>query len=72
MFLFQSVVRYDKFDSISLPLPEIKNPALSLGHLLSDYVASEELNDVTCESCKETCNHVKTLTFAKVKRSSFD
>lgn len=64
---YKSVVRYDKFDSISLPLPEIKNPGLSLGHLLSDYVSSENLTDVTCESCNETCNHTKSVTFAKVK-----
>lgn len=63
---FKSVVRYDKFDSISLPLPEIKNPGLSLGHLLSDYVASENLSDVTCESCNETCTHTKSITFAKL------
>lgn len=63
---YKSVVRYDKFDSISLPLPEIKNPGLSLGHLLSEYVSSENLTDVTCESCNETCNHTKSVTFAKV------
>lgn len=62
------MVRYDKFDSISLPLPESKNPGLSLGHLLSEYVAVENLTDVTCESCNETCNHTKSLTFAKVNR----
>lgn len=64
---YKSVVRYDKFDSISLPLPEMKNPGLSLGHLLSEYVSSENLTDVTCESCNETCNHTKSVTFAKVK-----
>lgn len=63
---YKSVVRYDKFDSISLPLPENKNIGLSLGHLLSEYVASENLTDVTCESCNETCNHTKSVTFAKV------
>lgn len=63
---YKSVVRYDKFDSISLPLPETKNIGLSLGHLLSEYVASENLTDVTCESCDETCNHTKSVTFAKV------
>lgn len=63
---YKSVVRYDKFDSISLPLPENTNIGLSLGHLLSEYVASENLNDVTCESCNETCQHTKSVTFAKV------
>lgn len=60
------MVRYDKFDSITLPLPEVKNPGLSLGHLLSEYIAAENLTDVTCESCNETCNHTKSVTFAKV------
>lgn len=64
----KSVVRYDKFDSITLPLPETKNPGLSLGHLLSEYIAAENLTDVTCESCSATCNHTKSLTFAKVSR----
>lgn len=63
---FKSVVRYDKFDSISLPLPETRNHQLSLGHLLSEYIASENLTDVSCESCNETCNHTKSVTFAKV------
>lgn len=70
--LLQSVVRYDKFDSISLPLPEIKNPGLSLGHLLSEYIAAENLTDVTCESCNETCNHTKSVTFAKVNHKVAD
>lgn len=63
---FQSVVRYDKFDSISLPLPENKNPGLSLGHLLSEYIAPENLSDVVCESCNNTHSHTKSVTFAKV------
>lgn len=61
------MVRYDKFDSISLPLPETKNPGLSIGHLLSEYISTENLTDVTCESCNEQCNHTKSVTFAKVK-----
>ncbi|XP_055713493.1 ubiquitin carboxyl-terminal hydrolase 30 homolog [Phlebotomus papatasi] len=63
---FKSVVRYDKFDSVTLPLPEVRNPGLSLGHLLSEFIAPETLNDVTCESCNETTVHTKTLTFAKL------
>lgn len=64
---YRSVVRYDKFDSISLPLPETKNPGLSLGHLLSEYIAAESLTGVKCESCGDTCNHTKSVTFAKVR-----
>lgn len=63
---FKSVVRYDKFDSITLTLPEIRRQGLSLGHLLSEYVTSETISDVECESCDRTCDHTKSLTFAKV------
>lgn len=62
----QSVVRYDKFDSITLPLPEVRKQGISLGHLLSEYIATENLMDVTCDSCNSTCTHAKSLTFAKV------
>lgn len=63
---YKSVVRYDKFDSVTLTLPQIKKQGLCLGNLLTEYIASEDLSDVTCESCKETTNHTKSLTFAKV------
>lgn len=63
---YKSVVRYDKFDSITLSLPETKKPGLSLGHLLSEFIAFESLNDVKCESCNETTTHTKSVTFGKV------
>lgn len=63
---FKSTVRYDKFDSITLNLPSQRRSGLSLGHLLSDYITSEEINGVKCESCGETTNHTKSLTFAKL------
>lgn len=63
---FKSVVRYDKFDSVSLPLPEIKKQGLSLGQLLTEFVASEDVTGVTCESCNEPTTHIKSVTFAKL------
>lgn len=63
---YKSVVRYDKFDSITLPLPEQRNPGLSLGHLLSEYIATEQLQDVKCEACEVSGAHAKSLTFAKL------
>lgn len=63
---FKSVVRYDKFDSISLPLPEMTNAGLSLGFLLSEFVTPETISDVTCDSCNEKTNHTKHQTFAKL------
>lgn len=63
---YKSPVRYDKFDSVSLPLPEIKSQGLSLATLLSEYVASEELAGVDCESCNKNTPHTKSVTFAKL------
>lgn len=43
-------MRVDKFDSITLNLPEQKvQTLLSLGQLLGEYVAPENVNDVECE-----------------------
>lgn len=63
---YKSVVRYDKFDSITLNLPEQRNPGLSLGHLLSEFVAPETLHGVKCEQCNEVTSHTKSLTFGKL------
>ncbi|XP_037936400.1 ubiquitin carboxyl-terminal hydrolase 30 homolog [Teleopsis dalmanni] len=63
---FKSAVRYDKFDSVTLNLPTNSRGSLSLGHLLSEYITSEDLTDVNCESCNETTNHTKSITFAKL------
>ncbi|KAM7350786.1 ubiquitin specific protease 30 [Cochliomyia hominivorax] len=63
---FKSTVRYDKFDSITLNLPPQRRSGLSLGHLLSDYITSEDVTGVKCESCNETTTHTKSLTFAKL------
>ncbi|XP_055548514.1 ubiquitin carboxyl-terminal hydrolase 30 homolog [Wyeomyia smithii] len=63
---YKSVVRYDKFDSITLSLPEAKNPGISIGNLLTEFIQPETLNGVQCESCNETTTHTKTLTFSKL------
>lgn len=64
---YKSVVRVDKFDSITLNLPDTKlQTLLSLGQLLGEYVAPETVNDVECESCNKIANHTKTLTFTKL------
>lgn len=62
----KSAVRYDKFDSVTLNLPPQRRTGLSLGHLLSDYITSEDLSDVKCDSCNETTTHTKSVTFAKL------
>lgn len=64
---YKSVVRVDKFESVTLNLPETRcQSLLSLGQLLSDYVSPETLNDVECESCNQISNHNKTITFTKL------
>ena len=63
----KSVVRVDKFEIITLPLPEsISQSLLSLGQLLSEYVQPEIVSDYECESCYENTNHNKTTTFTKL------
>jgi len=62
----KSVVRYDKFDSVTLNLPEARLAGLSLGNLMSDFVKPEVLQNVTCEACHKTTNHTKSLTFGKL------
>uniref|UniRef100_A0A182KB49 ubiquitinyl hydrolase 1 n=1 Tax=Anopheles christyi TaxID=43041 RepID=A0A182KB49_9DIPT len=62
----KSTVRYDKFDSITLPLPETAAPGLGIGNLLSDFIQPETLDAVQCDACHETTTHTKTLTFSKL------
>ncbi|EAA06470.4 AGAP000269-PA [Anopheles gambiae str. PEST] len=62
----KSTVRYDKFDSITLPLPETAAPGLGIGNLLSDFIQPETLDAVQCDACHETTAHTKTLTFSKL------
>ena len=73
---FQSVLRYDKFDSISLHLPEPNDVnAHTLNNLLSNFVKNELIHDITCEGCNKnrapntepiTAPAIKLLRFAKV------
>lgn len=64
---YKSVVRVDKFESITLNLPEISSQSLlSLGQLLGEYVQPEIVTDVECESCNQISNHNKIITFTKL------
>lgn len=49
----------------------MRKQGVSLGHLLSEYISTETLSDVSCESCSEKCGHSKSLTFAKVAFNIF-
>lgn len=65
---YKSVVRVDKFESITLSLPEgnSNQSLLSLGQLLGEYVQPEVVTDVECDSCNQISNHNKTITFTKL------
>lgn len=64
---YKSVVRVDKFESITLSLPENSSQSLlSLGQLLGEYVQPEVVTDVECETCNQISNHNKTITFTKL------
>lgn len=64
---YKSVVRVDKFESITLNLPENSNQSLlSLGQLLSEYVQPETVTDVECDTCSQISNHNKIITFTKL------
>ncbi|GLV46021.1 Ubiquitin specific protease 30 [Carabus blaptoides fortunei] len=52
---YKSVVRYDKFESLSLPLPsgmgDLGWGRHKLHQLLSNFTTAEVVNDVSCEGC---------------------
>ncbi|KAG7208901.1 hypothetical protein KM043_015082 [Ampulex compressa] len=68
---WKSAVRYDKLETISLPLP----PAglhIGLQHTLEDlllrFVSSEIVHDVLCDGCTTRCIATKTLTLGKLPK----
>ncbi|XP_054290808.1 ubiquitin carboxyl-terminal hydrolase 30 homolog isoform X1 [Macrosteles quadrilineatus] len=77
---FKSVVRYDKFDSLSLHLPEMGSGFLqpiTLAHLLDRFTQTESVNGVVCEGCNNnrapdqppiTTTSLKTLSIGKLPR----
>ncbi|XP_065209847.1 ubiquitin carboxyl-terminal hydrolase 30 homolog isoform X2 [Planococcus citri] len=73
---YKSVLRYDKFDSISLHLPEPNDVnAHTLSSLLNNFVKNELISGITCEGCNKnrppntepiTAPAVKLLRFGKL------
>ena len=70
--VFQSSVRYDKLESVSLPLPpaglDNSRRMHTLTELLSRLVSCEVINDVECDGCEQRCPAFKTLTFGKLPK----
>ncbi|XP_067213332.1 ubiquitin carboxyl-terminal hydrolase 30 homolog [Linepithema humile] len=69
--LWKSSVRYDKLETLSLPLPPLNSfvsQHYTLEWLLSRFVASETVYDVQCDGCSSRCAAVKTLTLGKLPK----
>ncbi|XP_012255280.2 ubiquitin carboxyl-terminal hydrolase 30 [Athalia rosae] len=69
---WKSSVHYDKFESVSLPLPPASSSLTwrrhTLAELLSRFVTSEVIHDVQCDGCSSRCPAVKTLTLGKLPK----
>ncbi|EFN74641.1 Ubiquitin carboxyl-terminal hydrolase 30 [Camponotus floridanus] len=67
---WKSSVRYDKLETLSLPLPpfSILRQYHTLEWLLSRFVDSEMIRDVQCDGCSLRCPAVKTLTLGKLPK----
>ncbi|XP_023245646.1 ubiquitin carboxyl-terminal hydrolase 30 [Copidosoma floridanum] len=65
-------VRFDKLESVSLPLPPASDgvilKSVTLVELLSRLVSREKINDVQCDGCNNRCAAYKTLTFGKLPK----
>ncbi|XP_072746825.1 ubiquitin carboxyl-terminal hydrolase 30 homolog [Anoplolepis gracilipes] len=67
----KSSVRYDKLETLSLPLPALHSfipQHHTLEWLLSRFVDSEMVRDVQCDGCSSRCPAVKTLTLGKLPK----
>ncbi|XP_063983317.1 ubiquitin carboxyl-terminal hydrolase 30 homolog [Diachasmimorpha longicaudata] len=69
---WRSPVRYDKLETVSLPLPpageSISWRRHTLGELFSRLVTSEIINNVECDGCGTRSPAMKTLTMGKLPR----
>lgn len=76
---YKSAVRYDKFESLSLPLPsgagDLGWGRHKLHQLLTDFVTPEVIQDVECEGCNKNrepgeppilSRQIKILNFGKL------
>ncbi|CAD6210044.1 GSCOCG00012776001-RA-CDS, partial [Cotesia congregata] len=69
---WKSAVRYDKLETISLPLPPASEALTwrrhTLSELFSRLVTSEVIHNVECNGCTSRCEAIKTLTLGKLPR----
>ncbi|XP_034952468.1 ubiquitin carboxyl-terminal hydrolase 30 homolog [Chelonus insularis] len=69
---WKSAVRYDKLETISLPLPPAGEALTwrrhTLAELFSRFVTSEVIQNVECNGCSTRCSAMKTLTLGKLPR----
>ncbi|XP_014485442.1 PREDICTED: ubiquitin carboxyl-terminal hydrolase 30 homolog isoform X2 [Dinoponera quadriceps] len=66
----KSSVRYDKFESLLLPLPPPSSfiQQYTLEDLLSRFVDSEVVSGVECDRCSLRCEAIKTLRLGKLPK----
>ncbi|KZC04513.1 PREDICTED: ubiquitin carboxyl-terminal hydrolase 30 homolog [Dufourea novaeangliae] len=68
---WKSPVRYDKLETVSLPLPPMgphTRTHHTLEELLTRFVTSEVIQDVLCDGCGMRCFATKTLTLGKLSK----
>ncbi|XP_011312033.1 ubiquitin carboxyl-terminal hydrolase 30 homolog [Fopius arisanus] len=67
---WRSPVRYDKLETVSLPLPpgDTLWRRHTLGELFARLVTSEVINNVECDGCGTRSPALKTLTMGKLPR----
>ncbi|KAK3919514.1 Ubiquitin carboxyl-terminal hydrolase 30 [Frankliniella fusca] len=72
---FKSALRFDKFDTLSLPLPMPgRKQPLTLQMLLDNFVSTEIIKEVSCSNCSKVqkkpvlTTAMKTLNFGKLPK----
>ncbi|XP_026272674.1 ubiquitin carboxyl-terminal hydrolase 30 homolog isoform X2 [Frankliniella occidentalis] len=71
---FKSALRFDKFDTLSLPLPTPAKRQHTLQTLLNNFVSTEIVKDVSCSNCSKEqekpvlTTAMKTLNFGKLPK----
>ncbi|XP_076671846.1 ubiquitin specific protease 30 [Andrena cerasifolii] len=68
---WKSAVRYDKLETVSLPLPPLgphTKSYFTVEELLTRFVTSEIIQDVLCDGCGMRCLATKTLTLGKLPK----
>ncbi|XP_046680435.1 ubiquitin carboxyl-terminal hydrolase 30 homolog [Homalodisca vitripennis] len=75
---FKSVLKYDKFDSLSLHMPEEERLRYTLTELLENFTRTEAVTGVACDGCNKgrdpdlpavTATSLKSVSIGKLPKS---